>query len=116
MDVVNDRRRPNRRPLIAYTILALAMVAGFYRTEQIANRQQHIIQRAALERAQNVENVRRSDARIVSAIRTMLCTLRTNTLTSGQRTPAEKQRVIAFYDLALESVKARPCTTTTQGG
>lgn len=92
------------------------VLAGFARVEQIATRQEHNIarvkqvqQQAALERKANTARFAESDRNQIEALRTLLCTLRKNTLTSRQRTEEEKQAVIRFYQIALESIHARPC-------
>lgn len=109
--------RSLRPSVIGYVILALCAVAGFIRVEQIANRQAHIIvqlkQQQALgasERRANVRRFSQADLRMVSSQRTMICALQRNTLTSRQRTDAEKADVIRFYKIALDAIHARPCS------
>lgn len=103
------RHDPVRLLAIGFCFLALGVIAGFVRVEQIANRQEAVIEIAAQERRENVRKFSEANENVVSAIRTMLCTLRKNTLTSNQRTAAEKQQVIRFYQVALDSVDAAPC-------
>lgn len=62
------------------------------------------------DEAKTVERALRvSDRRQLNAIRTILCLARVQTMTSRQRTPAEKRERLKFYDKALRSVHAKPC-------
>lgn len=102
--------------VIGYVILSLAVIGGFFRVEQIANLQQQQIQQAMAERRatqlrfeETAARLATSDERQLSAMRTVLCLARRNTLTSRQRTPEEKAAIAAFYNEALDSIDALPC-------
>jgi hypothetical protein len=94
-----DRRTPNRKPLIGYLILTLSVVAAFYAFHGI------------------IVHIDRTNSRQDAAIRAVLCLARNNTLTSKQRTPAEKTAIVLFYDQALRLLHVRPCVPVPlQGG
>jgi hypothetical protein len=82
--------------LIGYLILAVVMCIGFWRIEQLGQR--------------IIEENARQDA----GLRAMLCQARDNTLTSKQRTPAEKQAIVQFYDDALSAARLQRCSPYSQ--
>jgi hypothetical protein len=87
-----ERRRRNHRPLIGYLILAVSVVAAFWAF--------HLI----------IVHIDERNGRQDAALRAVLCLARNNTLTSKQRTPAEKQAIVLFYDQALRLLHVAPCT------
>lgn len=91
-----------RLHLIGYLIMAAFMIGALFRSYEID-------QEAARDRAAIERRFAATDAKHLGALRTVLCLARRNTLTSRQRTPAEKERITEFYNEALLSIDALPC-------